>query len=372
MTSSSQLAADLYDLDEDEINNKDNLHFVDFDEARGSGMFNYGPAQPPPRPRLKKLKPGAYEMTSTMKGIAIEEWKFPDVDIIETPDSPSFAITEFVRHTFDPVLQERMRLYKEMNKAGILMYGPGGTGKTFTIYKAAEEAVAAGWIVLVEPKPTVINIFIDLIRSLPEQDDDQPIMILWEEIDTNLRYYRDELSNFLDGKTSRTNCLTLATTNYIDKLPRNFWDRPSRFQLIIELAGATEGARRGYFKNKLLPGDMDQWYERFVADTENWTMDNCKALVLRVLVREEDYETVLEDLRKRSSSKVVASYVQQGLSETDWAYLLDELSDRFKDRLEDFAGPAVTNSSTIPTPSAPPPAGLRSRLVGVLETLAGE
>jgi hypothetical protein len=353
----------------DEADRWKNLHLPTTDFIDPVSFSNQ-PVEAPP-PRALSIPAGVYDVhRSFMSPLQISKTKFNHGNIVVTPDSPTADILNHVQTFFNPKTLASIVAYDETPKSAVLMHGPGGTGKTYAIYQACKELVEAGWIVLVEPPVDAVSGLIDLIRNLPEQDKNQPVAIVWEEFETLVDNHRKAVLEFLDGKTSQPYVFTLATTNYLYKIPREIYNRPSRFSRVIEVASASESVRRGYYKSKMLPKDQAKWLEKMVADTEGMTVDKCKALMLQVLAYGYEYDTVLSQLtglgktpRQLETEKLSNASVRKEL--------VNEVVGRVKAELHDEANDTDQVNETKPRTNTDP-VGLRKWAVKQLRAVVAE
>jgi predicted AAA+ superfamily ATPase len=142
-----------------------------------------------------------------------------------------------------------------IHKRGVLLWGEPGSGKSAFIRNLVSKAL---------PK----EIQVIWTRSIPSTSFMQSLnstntfkVFVIEEITTFSENHevRDVL-DFLDGEQSPKNSIILATTNYPEELKQNMADRPSRFDLVLEVPepNAAECKRffEGFLKRKLLDDEV--------------------------------------------------------------------------------------------------------------------
>lgn len=124
-----------------------------------------------------------------------------------------------------------------LRKSGILLYGKPGIGKSnyfnYIIDKSIKTNNACVFNINSELKLKTIG---DKLRELRLIQSELFIVVL-EEMDELLNNNSCEavIKNLMDGVDSVENTLFLASTNYIDKIPKTLTDRPSRFKKVLEI-----------------------------------------------------------------------------------------------------------------------------------------
>lgn len=155
--------------------------------------------------------------------------------------------------------QGAQEIYKEMQvlyKRGVLFYGDPGTGKTATVRHFAKTLFKQDChIIWMDHIPGL-----GLIREFCKIDTLKVFVI--EEISSANRnaYEMKILLEFLDGESSVSNSLVLATTNYPEELAKNLADRPSRFDLVIEIKDPTPTEAKAFFEH-FLKQNLDGMFE---------------------------------------------------------------------------------------------------------------
>lgn len=139
---------------------------------------------------------------------------------------------------FDENVVNKMGSLGFNHKAGILLYGKEGTGKTTIIKHYANKIVDEhGALVFYLSNASYLKDiwnFVVNVRAIQ----DNPIVIVMEEIDTFLHDRKEGyLKVMFDGHESIDNCLFMATTNYIDSIPEAMKNRPSRFKYVMPIEG---------------------------------------------------------------------------------------------------------------------------------------
>jgi len=112
------------------------------------------------------------------------------------------------------------------------------------------------------------------------------------------------LINMIDGTTSINNVVFVATTNYIDKLPKRL-TRPSRFDKIIEIPPPDEDTRWKYFQF-LSKGNGFKIPNNWKKDSDGMTYAEMKEAFISVTVFKKEFKDVKKQFKKDYSGQEVA------------------------------------------------------------------
>jgi ATP-dependent 26S proteasome regulatory subunit len=119
-----------------------------------------------------------------------------------------------------------------------------------------------------------------------------------EDIDSIIDDYgQSRVINILDGVEKVNNIVFIATTNYADKLPPRIVNRPGRFDKIALIDYLSPVSRQYYFEQVLgeLVNTID--LQRWVADTDKFSMAHMKELIIGVIIMAYDYDVVIKKLQ---------------------------------------------------------------------------
>lgn len=122
-----------------------------------------------------------------------------------------------------------------------------------------------------------------------------------EDIDSIIETNSEsEVLNVLDGVNQIDKVVFLATTNYPERLGDRIINRPSRFDKRFKIGHPNAESRRIYFefiiggKEKVEELKID--LERWVNDTEEFSIAHLKELFVAVVILGDSYEDAIETL----------------------------------------------------------------------------
>lgn len=247
-----------------------------------------------PTKKLKKLAPGIYQINVDQGGdIFLSPMSAMTDKLIRLPDFTSERIIKEVEKFWSLETKAKFNKRSLVYKRGILMHGLPGVGKSACIAQIMEAEVNAGGIVFFCPAPSLLNHAIKCIREI---QGNIRCLVVWEEFDELIE--RDESSylSLLDGEMQIHNVVYLATTNYLNRIPPRFKQRPSRFASIVEIGMPNEETRRVYLQSKIQPGesiDVNAWAKA----TDGFTIDHIKDLIISVLCLDLPFEEAVDRIK---------------------------------------------------------------------------
>lgn len=235
----------------------------------------------------KKLNPGIYKLTSVDTSSGWKPLLSVSNDVEYFSDDLDFYYEDKIKNIYSkfflPEIKEKVNKLGYNHKAGILLYGKQGTGKTSMFKKYFLDAVKKHNVLVFDIKysraPEVWWKFLQDIRVIQ----DNPIIVFFDEFE---EYFigiplETEIKKMLDGTESIDNSLFFMTTNYIDKVPETIKDRPSRVKYKIEVSGIQDEKLISQFlKQSFDKVDMKIDFDKEVSKMKGWTIDELKQWVL--------------------------------------------------------------------------------------------
>lgn len=244
---------------------------------------------------VDKIPPGAYRYdpnldTSIREGLVQHIIREDEYLELEGP------FEEVIRDIND--FNQNKDYHKEikcLHKMGILLYGPGGTGKSVCIRHAIKETIK---------DEDALIIFISgnlpssrFLAMMRDTLNDRLKVFVFEELTTALHSHgaTEKILNFLDGENSLDNKIVLATTNYPEHLPENIVNRPSRFDKIYEFDRPTQESRERLLKHYLRSDPKPEEIEK----TDKMTVAEIKEVVSLMKISKLSLVDAIKKLERR-------------------------------------------------------------------------
>lgn len=294
----------------------------DYEENKKVGMPSqysvYGPGFKPATNTIKKLPPGCYDILVDNAGHYAVPTLPPSGLLLELPEMRSEHVISLVQNFWDSEKD-----YKEGNdfviggasfKAGVLIYGPAGSGKTSTLKLVNKKLIEKGGIVFYASNhpEIVLNFLTDFSRIEPNRKS----IVIFEDIDSLIvRFGESNYLEMLDSAKSIDNVLFIATTNYPHLLDPRIYSRPGRFSHVVKIGLPTAAAREAYLK-ALLKNHRD--VEKIVQETKDFTIDHLTALCNSVYREKKELNKELKRLRNMFIQPKAEESRKLGFGSNEW------------------------------------------------------
>lgn len=240
---------------------------------------SYGPGYRPTTATTRSLPAGVYSIESDQHGPFAIPTLPPSGLLLELPEMRSDYILKLVEQFWGSEKD-----YKEGNefvhggaafKAGIMIFGPPGSGKSCTIKLLSRKLVASGGTVFFAScHPANVSTFLaDFARVEPNRKS----IVIFEDFDSLTdRFGEANYLEILDSAKTIDNVLFIATTNYPDRLDPRIYNRPGRFSHVVKVGMPTRAARKAFLE-ALLKDRRDIGY--IVDNTDGFSVDHLSSLV---------------------------------------------------------------------------------------------
>ena len=190
-----------------------------------------------------KMPPGIYDIEfdqyNQFKNFL--EMKLPKVFPLMPSDELS-NIQDYTTMFLSDEYKEFCKSTKIHRKTGILLYGLPGIGKSNYFSHIMKNSIENNNAVVFN-----INSFLKLSKIGEQLQklrniQDELFIVLLEEIDELFQINSAEglLKNLMDGIDSIDNILFLASTNYIESVPKSLKERPSRFKKVLNIEQSSD------------------------------------------------------------------------------------------------------------------------------------
>lgn len=250
--------------------------------------------------RLEKLTPGLYEIYDgggLFQTLYIYEPYTVKENLIQFKTGVAKDILERTSRLFS---EETTNIYKEMGmlqKAGLIMFGPPGTGKTCLaqlIMMELVEKYGAICMDATDKKPGFITSAVHKVRQIQ----DNPVVIFIDEIETTLSAYESDWLTILDGNDSLEKCLIMGCTNFLKKVPKRIRDRKSRIKDVIEIKSLPHDVYKEFITAKS-PTMKSHHVEKFAyLSVENGlTIDELKHALISHRVDRYSIEDAIREVK---------------------------------------------------------------------------
>lgn len=254
----------------------------------------------------KQLDPGVYNIRYTEGvGIWLHKKTLNLDEIVPLPSKEGDEVLDGIKTFWKR--KDKFDEYGFTYKRGVLLYGVPGGGKTTIINQLSEHIVKEmNGLVFYISQTNELDLYYRFAGEiLREIEPDRGVLVILEDLEGLCSYKENEttLLNILDGVNQINNVVYIATTNYISQISERLKNRPSRFDLRVEVKYPTPEARKIYFEHKLKPSDLEIYpIDKWVNATNEMTMAHLAELIKCVAVLGNDFD---ESVKKLEALKEV-------------------------------------------------------------------
>ena len=256
-----------------------------------SGLFT------PSNVVVQALPAGIYDCWMEYGGqVFIEKSDIKSDDIVEFHDGPFEDVVSDVNSFWKQ--RENYKAMGFLHKLGIMLYGPPGSGKSCMIHQICNNLVKDGHVVFIANNP---NELIATVKEFRKIESTRPLMCVMEDFENIVANYGEgPLLQWLDGTDCVDSVVTLASTNYPEKLNRRMIARPRRFDKIVKIEQPSDNYRMAYFKKKM-PTMPEAELNLWTRLSKGLSFASLADMVISVKCRNHDLEDTVALLRKIES-----------------------------------------------------------------------
>lgn len=247
---------------------------------------------------VSTLPAGQYEINIDMSGIFVAPLPVSNSLLLELPEMRSEEVIGLIENFW-----ASEKDYKEGNqfviggaafKAGIMLFGEPGTGKSCTIKLVSKKLIERGGTVFfASTTPGIINTFLNEFSQI---EPNRKCIVILEDFESLIYNFGESgYLEMLDSAKSIDNVLFIATTNYPDRLDPRIYNRPGRFSHVVKIGLPGKAAREAFLK-AILKNHRDIPY--IVEYSEGYSIDHLSALCNSVYREKKELRPEMERLRK--------------------------------------------------------------------------
>lgn len=258
----------------------------------------YGPGYSTSTATIKTLPSGIYDIQADNNKVYATPLPKASGLLLELPEMRSDYVIGLVENFWNSEKD-----YKEGNefiqggaifKAGIMLFGPQGTGKTSTLKIVANKLVERGGTVFYASNhPAIVMGFLSDFSKI---ENNRKCIVILEDIDSLIYNFGE--SNYLemlDSAKTIDNVLFIATTNYPDKLDPRIYNRPGRFSHVVKVGLPGPEAREAFLR-AILKNHRD--VKEIVGKSSGFSIDHLNSLINSVYREKKVLSEEIERLRK--------------------------------------------------------------------------
>lgn len=255
-----------------------------------------------------KVPPGLYSIRHAQNiGYYLFKENYKYDEILSLPTDDVRQVVEEIDNFWTK--GDKFKEYGLAHKRGILLHGKQGTGKSSLINLIVTNLInqLEGIVFTIKSREDLHNYAAFMPQYFKVIEPSRPVVTIIEDLDGLLEYSTETesmLLNMLDGLEQMEKTVYIATTNFPEKLKQRILNRPSRFDIRVEIKPPNAEVRKYYFEHKLKPHDIrskkfpkghdiDKWVEL----SDGLTMAHLREMIVSIVVLEKTLEDTIQKLR---------------------------------------------------------------------------
>lgn len=246
---------------------------------------------------IPTLPSGCYDITQDNQRTFVVPTPKPTGLLLELPEMRSDDIIKMVENFWNSEKD-----YKEGNefvvggatfKAGIMLYGEPGTGKSCTIKIVSNKMVDRGGTVFYASAHPIS--VMNFLSDFSKVESNRKCIVILEDLDSLIfNFGESNYLEMLDSAKTIDNVLFIATTNYPEKLDPRIYNRPGRFSHVVKVGLPGPKAREAFLK-AILKNHRD--VAEIVEKSGGFSVDHLSALCNSVYREKKGLAQELDRLR---------------------------------------------------------------------------
>lgn len=251
---------------------------------------------------VDKIAPGVYTLFQDNRGGLHAE--LYEIETDELFILPNNHVEELIVEM--DLFWNKASLYKAeklKHKRGIMLKGPGGTGKTSIMDILATKLVERGGLVFIIRNSNELMWYVSFMHdNLRIAEPDREVIVLVEDIDKYMdgNGIESMVQNWLEGSESVDHQIVIATTNYFDSL-NDLLLRPSRFDLHISVDKPNKDVRKAYLVHKGMDAkEAEEW----ASSTDEFSFAELKELYISVRLLDIEFDKAKTRITGQSAAVV--------------------------------------------------------------------
>ena len=251
---------------------------------------------------FERLKTGLYSLRWFKGNPAFETREFALDELYVFPGSAAESVLQEVDVFWN--LAYKYEQHNLLHRRGFLLHGSQGHGKTSIIKLIIQDMLTKrdGVVLLCNTDPDLIDV---AIRHFRQVEPLRNIMCVYEDIDAMIESWGEEsLLSILDGENQTNHVLSIATSNYPDKLDFRLTNRPRRFDTIIKLGVATREERDAYFLKKTRFVSEEE-HQMWLDSSSEFSFAALAEMVIAIRILGHDFDLTINRLRVMMKNKAI-------------------------------------------------------------------
>ena len=230
------------------------------------------------------------------------------------PNNLHKELLDDIKHFWES--EERYRKFGNVYKRNILLYSVPGNGKTSLINQICQQVINDynGLVMSIDDEEG-LETYPKLMQKIRQIEPKRKIVTVIEDFERLVQkdYLSALLLQILDGTEQFDGVVTVATTNYPNKINKQYTARPSRFNIIREYKKPDAKVRKFYITNKLadagiiIDEKVGEDIDRYVKNSEGFTFDYVKEVIEAMFVGEipedEAFNKIKDSIKKDGEYK---------------------------------------------------------------------